>query len=232
MCFPCTTETTGYSLQQVYALRWLSVSSFEPTVFIVDDDPTFRKSLHFLIESVGVNAVTFESANQFFDDYDPQIPGCVVLDVRMPGMSGLELQEQLRERNLNIPVIVITAFGDVPMAVRAMKAGALDFFEKPFSDQTLLDQVQKAINDDVEQHRHHVEKQHFAQRAEQLTRRELEVMELVVEGMSSKEIANELDVSFKTVEAHRAKIMKKMEARSVPHLIRMNLAAGLEAVNS
>ena len=198
----------------------------KPTVFIVDDDDAFRQSLKFLVESVGLNVRAFSSANQFIDQYDPAIPGCVVLDVRMPGMSGLELQEQLRERNCNIPVIVITAFGDVPMAVRAMKHGAIDFFQKPFnSDQILLDQVQKAILDDVEQHRIRVEKQRVANRAELLTKRELEVMELVVTGLSSKEIADQLRVSFKTVEAHRAKIMKKMQAKSVPHLIRMQLGA-------
>lgn len=194
-----------------------------PTVFVVDDDPKFRKSMQFLIESVGLAVQTFDSAQQFLDDYDPETAGCVVLDVRMPGMSGLDLQEALQERNVRIPIIIVTAYGDVPMAVRAMKSGAVHFFEKPFSDQMLLDHIQRAITEDLKERESRAEHSEIAQRRERLTRRELEVMELVVQGLSSKEIAKDLGVSFKTVEAHRAKIMKKMQARSVPHLIHMNI---------
>lgn len=196
----------------------------EPTVFVVDDDDTIRASLRFLIESVGLRAQTFSSAQAFLENYDPAEPGCVVLDVRMPGMSGLELQDELNAQGIEIPVIIVTAYGDIQMAVRAIKAGAVDFVEKPAGEQALLDQIQKAIAKDSEIRETRADQQVVTDRFERLTPREREVMELVVDGLSSKEIAAQLGVSFKTVEAHRAKIMKKMEARSVPHLIRLSLS--------
>lgn len=196
----------------------------EPTVFVVDDDDNIRASLRFLIESVGLRAQTFASAQAFLENYDPAEPGCVVLDVRMPGMSGLELQDELNARGIEIPVIIVTAYGDIQMAVRAIKAGAVDFVEKPAGEQALLDQIQKAIAKDSEIRETRADQQVVTERFERLTPREREVMELVVDGLSSKEIAAQLGVSFKTVEAHRAKIMKKMEARSVPHLIRLSLS--------
>lgn len=195
----------------------------QPTVHIVDDDPAIRKSLRWLIESIGLPVVLHPSAQAFLDAYDPSVPGCVVLDVRMPGMSGLDLQEKLRELELEIPVIIVTGYGDVPMAVRAMKAGAVDFIEKPVSDQVLLDHIQRAIAADLDNHQRRARSAEVLQRVEKLTRRERQVMALVIAGKSSREIAEELGVSFKTVEAHRAKIMKKMEAKSVPHLIRMSM---------
>ncbi len=193
------------------------------TVFIVDDDPAMRKSLTWLVESVDLQAETFDSAMSFLDRYDPERPGCLISDIRMPGMSGLELQERLRSMGSQIPVIIITGYGDVPSAVRAMKAGAVDFLEKPIGDQVLLEHIQRAVARDTALRAGRRELQRVRQRLGLLTRREQEVMSLVVEGHSSKEIATQLDVSFKTVEAHRAKIMRKMEARSVPHLIRMTL---------
>jgi RNA polymerase sigma factor (sigma-70 family) len=196
----------------------------EPTVFVVDDDDNIRESLRFLIESVGLKAQTFSSAQSFLENYDPAEPGCVVLDVRMPGMSGLELQDELNAQGIEIPVIIVTAYGDIQMAVRAIKAGAIDFVEKPAGEQALLDQIQKAIAKDSEIRETRADQQVVTERFERLTPREREVMELVVDGLSSKEIAAQLGVSFKTVEAHRAKIMKKMEARSVPHLIRLSLS--------
>jgi two-component system, LuxR family, response regulator FixJ len=199
----------------------LPVSTAEATVFVVDDDPAIRKSLRWLIESVGLQVQTHGSAQEFLDHYDPEAPGCVVLDVRMPGMSGLELQERLREQGAMIPVIVMTAYGDVPMAVRSMKAGALHFFEKPVSDQVLLDHIQRAIAEDSRNRRERAEQQEIMERLKRLTHREHEVMQMVVAGLSSKQIGGDLGVSFKTVEAHRAKIMKKMEAASIPHLIKM-----------
>jgi two-component system, LuxR family, response regulator FixJ len=195
----------------------------EPTVFVVDDDRAMRKSLRWLIESVGLNVETFESAREFLEKYQPHRAGCVVLDVRMPGMSGLELQDYLRQNEIHIPIIIITAFGDVPMAVRAMKAGALDFIEKPGCDHVLLEHIHDAIELDQKRRRAQADNREIAQRLETLTKREAEVMEMVIAGLSSKQIANELGVSFKTIEAHRAKIMKKMDAKSVPHLIHMNL---------
>lgn len=195
----------------------------EPTVFVVDDDPAIRKSLRWLIESVGLKVQTHELASEFLESYIPDVPGCLVLDVRIPGMSGLDLQERLRERGHDIPVIIVSGYGDVPMAVRAMKAGAIDFLEKPVSDQVLLDYIQKGIERDIRNKQNLVQNKELIERKNSLTRREREVMGHVVSGQSSREIAELLNVSFKTVEAHRAKIMKKMKAKSVPKLIQMDL---------
>jgi RNA polymerase sigma factor (sigma-70 family) len=147
----------------------------------------------------------------------------VVLDVRMPGMSGLDLQDKLNEMDVDIPVIMVTGYGDVPMAVRAMKSGAVDFLEKPVGEQQLLDLIHQAVAEDVERHRTRAEQIVFAERIKQLTSRERQVMKLVVAGKSSRDIAAELGVSLKTVEAHRGKVMKKMKAKSVPQLILMHL---------
>jgi RNA polymerase sigma factor (sigma-70 family) len=195
----------------------------QPTVFIVDDNPAIRKSLRWLIESVGLQVQTHESAQDFLDRYDPSRPGCVVLDVRMPGLSGLELQETLRERDIDIPIIIVTGYADVPMAVRAMRAGAVDFIEKPVSDQLLLDDIQRAIAQDAQNRQYSAEHRILNERISRLTPREHQVMQKVVDGLSSREIATEFSVSIKTVESHRAKIMKKMGATNAPHLIRMNL---------
>jgi len=194
-----------------------------PTVFIVDDDPAIRKSLTWLVESVDLTAEAYESAAAFLDAFGDDRPGCIVCDIRMPGMSGLDLQERLRAMGSNIPVIILTGYGDVTTAVRAMKAGACDFFEKPVGDQVLVEQIQRAIARDAAQRAGRGEQELLGQKLRRLTRREQEVMTLVVEGHSSRQIAAQLGVSFKTVEAHRAKVMRKMQAKSVPHLIRMSL---------
>jgi FixJ family two-component response regulator len=194
-----------------------------PTVFIVDDDPALRKSLAWLAESVDLAAETFESAAAFLEDFKDDRPGCIVCDIRMPGMSGLDLQERLRAMGSNIPLIILTGYGDVTTAVRAMKAGASDFLEKPVSDQVLVEQIQRAISRDATSRAGRGEQELLGQRLSRLTRREQEVMSLVIEGHSSRQIAAQLGVSFKTVEAHRAKVMRKMQAKSVPHLIRMSL---------
>lgn len=195
------------------------------TVFVVDDDTSVRESLRWLVESVGLKAETFSDAQEMLRHCDPQRPGCFVLDVRMPGMSGLELQEQLAARGFRQPVIIMTAYGDVPMAVRAMKRGAVYFFEKNSSNQVLLEQIQAALQEDSARRRVEEAGRVVRDRYQKLTAREVEVLELVTTGLSSKEVGQQLGVSFKTVEAHRAKIMKKMEAESVPHLIRMYVAA-------
>lgn len=195
------------------------------TVFVVDDDTSVRDSLRWLVESVGLKAETFSDAQEMLRRCDPQRPGCFVLDVRMPGMSGLELQEQLAARGFRQPVIIMTAYGDVPMAVRAMKRGAVYFFEKNSSNQVLLEQIQAALQEDSERRSREEAGRVVRDRYQKLTAREVEVLELVTAGLSSKEVGQQLGVSFKTVEAHRAKIMKKMEADSVPHLIRMYVAA-------
>jgi len=194
------------------------------TVFIVDDDPAVCKSLRWLIESVGLPVETFDSARDFLNRKDPARPGCLVLDVRMPGMSGLELQEALVEEGCTWPVIIMSAHGDVPMAVRAMKSGAVYFFEKPVAEQMLLDHIQHALDFDREQRQKMATQQETLDRYISLTPREAEVLDLVAEGLSSKQIGQKLNVSFKTVEAHRAKITKKMQAGGVPDLVKQYLA--------
>jgi FixJ family two-component response regulator len=192
----------------------------EPTVFVVDDDQAMRNSLKWLIESVGMRVETYGSAGDFLQQYYPGRAGCLLLDVRMPGMSGLDLQDHLARESIRIPVIIITGHGDVPMAVRAMKAGAVDFIEKPFNDELLLDSIRNALVSDFEQRSHQAERAEIATRLAQLTPREYEVMEKVAAGMPNKQIALDLGVSSKTVEAHRARVMEKMEADSLAELVR------------
>ncbi len=196
-------------------------SAQEPTVFIVDDDEAVRDSLRWLVESVGLAAEVHASAQAFLDLYHPDRIGCLVLDIRMPGMSGLDLQELMVERSIELPVIFVTGHGDVPMAVRALKAGAFDFIEKPFNDQLLLDCVQRAIGQDIERRREAARTADIRARMASLTPRERQVLELVVRGASNKVIGNELGVTQKTVEAHRARVMEKLAADSLSHLVRM-----------
>ena len=191
---------------------------------MVDDDQAMRNSLKWLIESVGVQVESFSSADDFLAQYQPGRAGCLVLDVRMPGMSGLDLQEYLVEKNIHIPVVIITGHGDVPMAVRAMKSGAIDFIEKPFNDEALLDAIRRAIAYEEQQRSHHLENVQIQERLSNLTPREHEVMEMVTQGKSNKEIANSLGVSAKTIEAHRARVMEKMQAGSLAELVLMALA--------
>jgi FixJ family two-component response regulator len=193
----------------------------DATVFVVDDDPAMRESLSFLIGSVGIRVKTFENAHAFLDQYDSEERGCLVLDVRMPGMSGLELQERLSTTGVSLPVVMVTGYGDVPMAVRALKSGALDFIEKPFTDQELLDRVNEALNVDRRIHRETKKRLNYDARVGRLTERELQVMRLVVDGKSNKMIAHELGLSPKTVEVHRARVMDKMEVGSLAQLLRL-----------
>ena len=199
----------------------------EPTVFVVDDDQAARDSLRWLVESVGHKVRTYGSARAFFDAYDPQQPGCLVLDLRMPGASGIEMQEQLRNTGAEIPIIVITGHADVATAVRAMKAGAVDFIEKPFSDQLFLDHIHRCIEQDVERRAEGARSQEIIGRRTRLTPRQRRVMDLVAGGLSNRVIAENLGISLKTVEAHRAKVMEKMKARSVAEPVK--LAAVCEA---
>lgn len=193
----------------------------EPTVFIVDDDQAVARSLRWLIETVRLKVETFASAQGFLDGYDSSKPGCLVLDVRMPGMSGLDLQERLAAQRIHVPIIFITGHGDVQMAVRAVQSGAFDFIEKPFNDQDMLDRIQKAIIFDAGQRDRSMQRVQLSARFANLTPREREVLDLVVEGISNKAIANSLGLSAKTVEVHRAKVMEKMHARSVADLVKM-----------
>jgi FixJ family two-component response regulator len=197
----------------------------EATVFIVDDDDAVRDSLSMLFKSVGLVAECFASATDFLEAYDPDRAGCLVLDVRMPGLSGIDLQHRLASMQSILPIVFITAHGDVPMAVHAMQAGAVDFIQKPFSDQALLDRVQLAIKQDLENRTLLRRREEILKRIETLTPREKEVMEMVAEGKANKVIAIDLGVSERTVEIHRARVMQKTGAESLPHLVRMIVAA-------
>lgn len=192
-----------------------------PTVFIVDDDSAMRDSLGFLIGSVGRKVETYASAEEFLDAYDNERPGCIVLDVRMPGLSGLELMEKLGEDRFAPPVVLITGHGDIPMAVRALKAGAFDFIEKPFSDQVLLERIQQALQQDTSDRATEHDRSDIERRAARLTARETQVFELVVDGKPNKVVASDLGLSQKTVEVHRAHVMEKMRAESFADLVKM-----------
>jgi two-component system, LuxR family, response regulator FixJ len=203
----------------------MSSTTPQPTVYIVDDDQATRKSLRWLVETLGVQVQTYHCAVSFLDAYDASMPGCLVLDMMMPGMNGLELQRELIERGIEIPVIVLTGYADVPTAVRALKSGAVEFLEKPFNDDVLLEQIRMALTLDARRRSERGTLDVVRERTARLTPRESEILALVVEGLSSKEIASRLSVSFKTVEAHRAKVMRKMEAESVAQLVRMVVSA-------
>lgn len=205
------------------------MSESKPTVFIVDDDLGVLDSLKFLMRSVDLPAEIYRSAHEFLDAFDPQRPGCLVLDVRMPEMSGLELQERLESMGSVLPIIFITAHGDIPMAVQAVKAGAVDFVQKPFRDQDLIDKVQVALKQDAELRRELADRAEIVARIESLTPREREVMDLVVDGRPNKAIAHALEISQRTVEIHRARVMEKMRATSVPHLVQMVIQSGRQS---
>jgi len=192
-----------------------------PTVFVVDDDEAVRNSLRFLLKSVGLPTQTLASAPEFLQSYQPSQPGCLVLDVRMPAMSGLELQQQLNLRGATIPVIFITGHGDIPMAVEAMQHGAFDFLQKPFRDQDLIDRIQKALAKDGKTRAALKEHERIRHRLESLTPREREVLALMTKGKPNKVMAGELGVSQRTVEIHRARVMEKSGASSLAQLVRM-----------
>ena len=191
----------------------------EPLVYVVDDDAAVCDSLTLLLKAVQLKAQTFATASQFLEHYDPRQHACLVADIRMPGMSGLELQSVLKRLGAPIPLIFITAYGDVPMAVDAMKSGAIDFIEKPFRDQDLLDRVHQALAMDRQRRVDERRIDSIRKRLATLTPRESEVMQRVVEGQSNKVIAMDLGVSQRTVEIHRAHVMEKMGTRSVATLV-------------
>jgi two-component system response regulator FixJ len=195
----------------------------KPSIMVVDDDSGVRNAMRILLKSVGLDSVLYSSAQEFLAAYQPAQPGCLLLDIRMPGMSGLELQQQLNLRGAVIPVIFMTGHGDVPMAVEAMQHGAFDFLQKPFRDQDLLDRIQKAIAKDAQSRTALGEHERIRTRLETLTAREREVMDLMTQGKQNKVIAQELGVSPRTIEIHRARVMEKMEAHSVAELVRMML---------
>lgn len=195
--------------------------NYQPTVFIVDDDPAVRDSLRWLLESMRLNVSTFESAEAFLKFYTMHMVGCLILDVRMPGMSGLQLQQFLTKQKYSLPIIFITGHGDIPMAVRAMQAGAMYFLEKPFEDQVLLDYVHEALALDNDNQQSRIRLAMIQARIANLTDREREVMNLVIDNHSNKEIAAKLGVSIKTVEFHRSHMMEKMHATSLIELVNM-----------
>jgi FixJ family two-component response regulator len=193
----------------------------DPTVFIVDDDDAVRRFLSGLIESVELRVEAFASARDFLEAYEPGQPGCLVLDVRMPGMSGLELQTKLADQAIDLPVIILTGHGNVQLAVHAMQAGAIDFVEKPFDNELLLDRIQRAVTENVRAGSERIKRIEITQRMQLLTPREREVLDLVVAGQTNKGVARHLDISEKTVEIHRANVMRKMQVKSLADLVKM-----------
>ncbi|MBN1341349.1 MAG: response regulator transcription factor [Phycisphaerae bacterium] len=195
------------------------------TVYVIDDDTAVLKGLRLLIKSVGLEVVTFESAEEFLGSHDPSWRGCLVLDVRMRGMSGPQLQDELTARGCPLPIVFISGHGDIPMAVRAMKDGAVDFIEKPFRDQVLLDCIQEALRKDAEARSQQAKAHDIKARLASLTAKEREVLDLVVEGKANKEIAAFLGVTSKAIEARRAKVMEKMRAGRIAELVRLVVQA-------
>jgi FixJ family two-component response regulator len=195
----------------------------DATVFVVDDDEPVRDAIAFMLETVDVKCETFANAQEFLDSYDVSRRGCLVLDIRMPGMSGLELQVYLAEHNVEVPIIFITGHGDIPMAVEAMKRGAVDFIRKPFRDQELIDRIHEALL--VEQNQRDAAENlvELRSRADSLTPRESEVFGRVADGQANKVVAIELGISERTVEIHRSQVMQKMQARNLAALVRMRI---------
>jgi FixJ family two-component response regulator len=192
-----------------------------PLVFVIDDDPSVRSSLKFLLNTVGLQAESFDSADSFLHKKPPDVPSCLVLDVRMPGLSGLDFQHELAKRHIHIPVVFLTGHGDIPMSVRAMKAGAVEFLTKPFRDQDLLDAVRIALERDRARREQEKEVTDFQRRYDSLTSREQQVVSMLVSGMLNKQIAAQLGTAESTVKVQRSRAMEKMQAESLVDLVRM-----------
>ena len=201
--------------------------SDQPSVFIIDDEEPIRSALTLLMESVGLKAESFASAQEYLDQFDASKSGCIILDVRMPGIGGLDLQARLTAEKIHPPIIIITGHGDVPMAVRAVTAGAVDFIEKPFNNQSMLDSVHRAIELDAVQRGESSRLQDIEAHYNSLTPREKEVLQYVIEGKRNKVIAFDMNISQSTVEAHRSKVMEKMTASTLSDLMRMALSLKL-----
>jgi len=200
------------------------MTDIQQTVYVVEDDEAVRDSLELLLKSDGKPAKTYESANAFLKDYSDKMAGCIVLDIRMPGMDGMELQKKLNEKHSILPIIFVTGHGDVPMAVDAMKEGAVDFIQKPYREEALLEKIEAALEQDLEQRKTLDEKQEIIRRVKSLTPREAEIMDRMIAGQANKVIAIELEISQRTVEIHRSRVMHKMGTHSLAHLVRMVLS--------
>jgi FixJ family two-component response regulator len=203
-----------------------------PVVFVVDDDPSVRRAIKRLVESVGLRVELFGYAQEFLASERPDSPNCLVLDIRLPGMSGLDFQRELAEAGIHIPIIFITAHGDIPMTVRAMKAGAVEFLTKPFRDQDLLDAIQLGLERDRTRRAQEAEVAILRERLDSLTPGERKVLPLVVSGRPNKQIAAEIGTSEATVKVHRSQLMRKMAADSLPELVRMSEKIGIALVQS
>jgi|SRR5580692_1421618 FixJ family two-component response regulator len=199
----------------------------ESIVFIIDDDPLYRASTERLVRSVGFSVQSFQSAREFVGSRRPNVPSCLILDVRLPGLSGLDLQRELAEAGVHLPIIFVTGYGDIPMSVQAMKAGAVEFLTKPFRDQVLLDAIRQAIERDRVARQQRAREANLRRRYESLGPREHEVFKCVVSGMLNKQIADELGATERTIKFHRGHIMRKMQAKSLAELVRMAEALGI-----
>ncbi|WP_226597171.1 response regulator FixJ [Marinobacter nauticus] len=200
------------------------MTEIQQTVYVVEDDEAVRDSLELLLKSDSKPVKTYESANAFLKDYSDKMAGCIVLDIRMPGMDGMELQKKLNDKHSILPIIFVTGHGDVPMAVDAMKEGAVDFIQKPYREEALLEKIEAALEQDREQRKSLDEKQEIIRRVKSLTPREREIMDRMIAGQANKVIAIELEISQRTVEIHRSRVMHKMGTHSLAHLVRMVLS--------
>ena len=200
------------------------MTDIQQTVYVVEDDEAVRDSLELLLKSDGKPVKTYESATAFLKDYSDKMAGCIVLDIRMPGMDGMEFQKKLNEKHSILPIIFVTGHGDVPMAVDAMKEGAVDFIQKPYREEALLEKIEAALKQDLEQRKSLDEKQEIIRRIKSLTPREHEIMDRMIAGQANKVIAIELEISQRTVEIHRSRVMHKMGTHSLAHLVRMVLS--------
>jgi FixJ family two-component response regulator len=202
---------------------------FSPVIAIVDDDPAVREGLHSFIRSAGWRAEAFASAQEFLERSGPEAPSCLVLDLQLPGASGLDLQKRMAEAQLEIPIVFLTGHGDIPASVRAMKAGAIEFLTKPVDEDDLLRAIREAIERDCDTRQEHAEMQDLQGRYETLTPREREVMQQVITGLLNKQVAAELNITEFTVKVHRGQVMHKMRADSLPDLVRMADSLGIRA---
>jgi FixJ family two-component response regulator len=207
------------------------MSPAKPAVYVVDDDLSVRVAMERLLKSVGLTVKTFASAWEFLDQATPEWSGCLIIDLRMPGMGGLDLQDQLSARQVSLPVIFLTGYGTVPASVRAMKTGAVDFLEKPVDDQTLLDAVHKALEKDRGAKRNQAEMQALQKRLAILTPREYEVLTFIISGRLNKQAAAELGTTEKTIKVHRARIMEKLQCASLAELVRLAEKAGIKTLD-